>query len=81
VSYKIFVLTNGWVLAGRIVNEYELTIEIDDGVVIRTWGTEHGLGQLAITGPTNATVFDPFGVGRINRAALLYEIDCRKPLS
>lgn len=47
---------------------------VDDGFVqwlrvskawtIRTWGTEHGLGQLSTNGPTSQTILDaiPYGL-------------------
>ncbi len=54
---KIVVLPNGWVMVGG-VSIKGATLRLDNGAVIRRWGTTSGLGQL-VDGPTDETKLDP----------------------
>lgn len=57
---KIAILQRGWVALGyfeRKGNDCKLT----NASVIRVWGTENGLGQIALNGPTATTVLDKCG--------------------
>jgi hypothetical protein len=73
-GYAIVVADRGWVYVG------EVTI-IDGWCVVtgarsvRRWGTEHGLGQLAASGPTANTVLDDYGTVRVPLHALISLID------
>lgn len=54
---KIVILQRGWVLIGRLErNENEC--KLHKASVIRRWGTDKGLGQLAVFGPQKETVLD-----------------------
>lgn len=54
----IIILQAGWVLVGTYEKQGEM-VRVIDCAVIRRWGTDKGLGQLAITGPTDNTRLDP----------------------
>ncbi len=54
---EILVLQAGWVVVGRPRREGDMII-IDKAAVIRRWGTDSGLGQLAAEGPRQATQLD-----------------------
>lgn len=58
---RIVVCTHGWVLVGKYrgPTKDHPYVRLDNAYVIRNWGTDKGLGQLAITGPTSETVLDP----------------------
>lgn len=71
-AYQIVVLDRGWVFVGRTEKGPDDTLLILDARNIRRWGTERGLGQLALTGPTSDTKLDPAGIVRApNRAVIL----------
>ncbi len=54
----IFVMERGFCIVGRIADESTLEITLDDVSVIRIWGTENGLGELAMKGPLSNTRLD-----------------------
>lgn len=54
---KIAVLQRGHVLIGRLQKEGD-QCTLHNAKVIRRWGTEKGLGQLAGSGATRSTVLD-----------------------
>lgn len=71
---KILVLQRGWVAIGRHAKhgpEHVLT----DASIVRRWGTDKGLGQLAKSGPTSSTVLDPTGTVRAHELATVLVID------
>ena len=54
---RIVILQRGWVMVGRFSREGSDCV-LRDASVIRLWGTEQGLGQLAENGPTSKTKLD-----------------------
>lgn len=54
---KIVVLQRGWVVVGKF-SQVDQTCYIDNGFVIRRWGTSKGLGEIAKLGPLDKTVLD-----------------------
>lgn len=54
---RICVLHRGWVLVGDYMRNGDF-ITLTNNHVIRRWGTTKGLGEIAVGGPTSATVFD-----------------------
>lgn len=72
---KILVLQRGWVVVGRISREGS-QVSFSGGYVIRRWGTEHGIGQLAAEGPLPDTKLDPLSRGTVHELAIVAEIDC-----
>ncbi len=53
----IVILQRGWVVVGDLFKT-ESKYHINNGSVIRLWGTSEGLGQLAISGPLSGTRLD-----------------------
>ena len=72
---KICVLQRGWVVVGR-VSQIGSTVTIDDGAVIRRWGTTRGLGEIANGGPTAETVLDPVPRVTVHELGVVAMIDC-----
>jgi len=72
---KIVVITSGWVVLGEVVKSDTVT-RIEDASVIRVWGTTAGIGEIAIKGPTPATVLDYAGVVEVKDHAVIMVIDC-----
>ena len=70
---RIVVLQRGWVVVGVYRRDGD-EITITDASVIRRWGTNRGLGQLA-NGPTDSTVLDAAGTVRAHALAVVMTID------
>lgn len=71
---QIVVAERGWVFVGTVTRcggDYVL----DDASVIRIWGTNNGLGELAIKGKQSKTMLDPCGTVRIPELAVIAKID------
>lgn len=58
-SIKIVVLQRGWVVVGEYVARGPNHMGVTRPYVIRRWGTNKGLGQLAQHGPRSSTKLDP----------------------
>lgn len=54
---RIVVLQRGWVAVGRYTLEGERA-KLEKASIVRRWGTEKGLGQLAAEGPRPNTKLD-----------------------
>lgn len=57
-EWKIVVLQRGWIVIGKM-ERHETQCKLHQASVIRNWGTEKGLGELAELGPRKETVLDP----------------------
>ena len=73
-GFAIAVVDRGFVYVGNITHDGEWC-HIDNAKNIRVWGTEKGLGELALNGPRSKTVLDPVGRVSIPRHALIHLID------
>ena len=73
---RIVVIDGGWVLIGDVIREDEYNIYMENASVIRRWGTTAGLGQIALTGPTDRTVLDPVGSVDVPRNSIRMRIKC-----
>jgi hypothetical protein len=73
--HKIVVCQRGFVYAGDVsrVGDY---LVITNAVNIRQWGTETGLGQLALQGNQPNTKADNCGTVRVHQLAVVSLIDC-----
>lgn len=71
---QIIVIERGWVVVGNCVAKRGF-LDITEGSVIRHWGTERGLGQLAIEGPTKTTVLEPTGHIIVPMTSVIMRID------
>lgn len=71
---KIVVLQRGWVLVGDYSRDGD-QCRLDNASVIRVWGTTKGLGEIALNGPTNATVLDACGTARFDAVTTIMVLD------
>lgn len=74
---KIVVLQRGWVVIGRLFSEGEYN-RLEDAYIIRTWGTDKGLGQLALEGKQSNTKLDKTGTVRFHKLTSVAIIDCKE---
>lgn len=74
-DYRIVIAERGWVYVGKVSRVQDMLV-ISNCRNIRRWGTERGLGQLALEGPTEDTVLDSYGTVRIHVLAVCGEVDC-----
>jgi len=56
-NIKIVILQRGWAMVGRFERNGS-ECKLHNASVIRRWGTESGLGQIAKDGPTGETTLD-----------------------
>ena len=73
---KIVIATAGWVFIGQYAEKDNGSVVLTDASCIRRWGTQKGLGQIAIEGPTKDTVMDYMGTIEIKAPAVIAAIDC-----
>jgi hypothetical protein len=73
-GFAIVVCDRGFVYVGNVVMDDSFAV-VSDARNIRYWGTERGLGQLALEGPTDKTKLDPVGVVRVPARAIINIID------
>lgn len=74
---QIAVIDSGWVIIGNTDADIgNSVVNITNASVIRVWGTDKGLGQIAINGPTKTTVLDKIGIVHVERSQLKFLIDC-----
>jgi hypothetical protein len=58
VTHRLFVLTHGWVIVGRVEDVPESGwIHLASSAIVRRWGTTKGPGELA-SGPLSGTIYD-----------------------
>ena len=73
---NIYVVDRGWVFIGSSFEESEKGVYINNASVIRRWGTQRGLGQLALEGKTSETILDYTGSIKVRGHAMLFTIEC-----
>ena len=78
-GFAIVIADRGFVYVGAVEHDGEWCI-VSSARVIRQWGTERGLGQLANGGPTENTVLDEACTVRIPARAVLSVIDTKEGL-
>jgi hypothetical protein len=76
-GYAIVVADRGFVYIGDVEYTPEMCV-VRNARNIRIWGTNRGLGQLALSGPTKDTVLDDVGVVRIPIHAVISLIDTER---
>ena len=76
----IYVMDRGWVLVGRyagIDDQRKHLLILNNCHVVRRWGTNAGIGELALKGPQKETILDREGDGvRINELMIHHTILC-----
>ena len=76
-GFGIAVLDRGFVYVGDI-EVYDDWCIITNAKNIRRWGTDKGLGQLALSGPQEKTALDEVGTVRSPMRAVISIIDSEK---
>jgi hypothetical protein len=66
----IVIWRHGWVFVGKLYCQGD-DVHLTNASVIRRWGTERGLGQLAANGPTPDTKLDPCGDLSMQKSACI----------
>lgn len=77
-SFKrvIVVLDKGFVFFGDLREDGDGWWSLEKAHNIRRYGTERGLGQLSITGPTSETVLDKINTVRFPTSSLQQVVEC-----
>ena len=76
----IAIASSGWVFVGTPAAALAPdTYALEDAAVIRKWGTDRGIGQLALHGVTPETILDPVGKLVINRTNLICLLEVQAP--
>jgi hypothetical protein len=76
---KIVILQRGWVAIGRFYREGN-DCTLKDAYWIRRWGTDKGLGQLAIKGKQSNTILDKTGTIHFDYLTVVALINCEERL-
>lgn len=76
-TVKIVILQRGWVVVGRWFQKGE-QCRIENGYVIRVWGTSNGLGELAENGPQSSTKLDSAKTLRFHELTVVATMDCNE---
>lgn len=77
---RLVVLRDGFVLVGAYArNEEKGVVTLHNARIIRQWGTDRGLAQLAIDGVQDATVLDEGGDIEAPWHAVDYTVRCTHP--
>jgi len=78
-SYKILVIEAGWVICGDAAPKTDMFgapgLLVTNAHVIRRWGTDSGLGQLAAHGTQPGTTLDPLGTAFVPACKLIVAVD------
>lgn len=72
---RIVILQRGWVVIGRY-HQRGHYCWIENGYVIRNWGTTRGLGELAISGKQDATKLDAIPKTEFHELTIVASIEC-----
>lgn len=75
VTVSIVVMDKGFVSIG-VLDRGDVWCTLDNAQVIRCWGTNNGLGEIAIGGPTSKTKLDPTPRETIPTDKIIKVIDC-----
>lgn len=73
-GFGIVVLDRGFVYVGQVEHDGDWCV-ITEASNVRYWGTERGLGQLALEGPTDKTRLDVVGTVRAPARAVISILD------
>ena len=74
---QILVLQRGWVIIGDVTQDGDY-LTVTNCAVIRVWGTEKGLGEIALNGPTSKTKLDPCGDNTIHVLTTVMAMDANE---
>lgn len=74
---RIVILQRGWVIVGNYYQEGSYC-RIENGHVIRRWGTTKGLGELATEGKKENTILDPIPTTKFHELTVVASMICDK---
>lgn len=74
---RIVVLQRGWVVVGNVYKTGQ-DFTLKNGSVVRNWGTEKGLGQLASNGPLANTKLDQSPDMHFHELTVVMMISCKE---
>lgn len=74
---RIVILQRGWIVIGNYYQK-DSKCWIENGYVIRQWGTSEGLGQLAIEGKQENTVLDKIPKTEFHELTIVASMVCDK---
>ena len=73
---KIVILQRGWNMVGYFERDGS-DCKLKKASVIRRWGTKHGLGEIALNGPTQNTNLDKtYGIVEFDYLTVVATIAC-----
>ena len=72
---KIVILQRGWVMIGRYSKDGDI-VTLENAYVIRAWGTNKGLGELALDGKQSSTKLDKAGHVEFHILTVVATINC-----
>lgn len=72
----IVVLDRGFVYVGQVREEGDKVV-IENARNVRRWGTDKGLGQLALEGPQPNTQLDNCGTVIASKRAVIHQLVCK----
>ncbi len=72
---RIVILQRGWVVVGRVFQS-GVELRVENGYVVRVWGTSKGLGEIATNGPTEKTILDPIPTLIAHEGSVIAQIQC-----
>ena len=72
---RIVILQRGWVVVGKFSQD-GTNCSLSNASVIRNWGSEKGLGQIAENGPATKTILDKSPLIRFHELSVVAMIDC-----
>ncbi len=76
----IVILQRGWVVVGDFTQDGSQCV-INNGSVVRRWGTTKGLGQLANDGPTGSTELEPIPETTFHELTIVARLKCSEKWS
>lgn len=76
-SKQILILQRGWVVVGDVSQDGDM-LSVHNAAVIRIWGTDKGLGQIAENGPTSKTKLDRCPPLHIHILTTVARMDCNE---
>ena len=79
VDKRIVVLLGSWVFIGEYHPAQDtVPAYLINASCIRSWGTTAGLGEIALSGPTETTKMDPCGTVILEPNAVLFSLRCTR---
>lgn len=72
---RIVILQRGWVMIGKY-HRVENDCYLSNASVIRRWGANTGLGELAKEGKLSETILDPCGEVEFHILTVIASIKC-----